>query len=199
MVDLLLLSYSRLFCEMNSCKTPSKLWQIMLSYQSKVGWLVTFSASKCMISNSVFFPWKSFYVKFSSQPKLFLQSRSKFQTSLRHYISPLLLRDSILQGCEKGNFANFAQKICRQSPKMPSVFILEGRQPPWPSWQGALSEWDPRTAWKCSWWKPSPCTADQCHYLMERLKVGKWNLNESKKETWMKLKVCVKMIHSQEP
>ena len=63
---------------------------------------------------------------------------------------------------------------------MPSVFILEGgRPPPWPSWWGALSGWVPRTAWKCSWWKPSPCTADPCRYLTGRLKMGKWNSCES--------------------
>ena len=88
-----------------------------------------------------------------------------------------------IQSCEEKRMETLqilSEKNWRQSPKMPSVFILEGgRPPPWPSWWGALSGWVPRTAWKCSWWKPSPCTADPCRYLTGRLKMGKWNSSES--------------------
>ena len=80
----------------------------MLSYQSKVvqfkvGWV----ASKCMISKSCLFFFifceNHFLLNLHFSLNLFLQSRSKFQTSLRRYIFPLLVRDSI--------FANFARKI----------------------------------------------------------------------------------------
>ena len=63
-------------------------------------------------------------------------------------------------------FSHRSQKKC-------TLFIWEGRRPPWPSWQEAPSGWGPRNAWKCSLWKPSPCTAGQCRYLREQLKYEK--------------------------
>ena len=55
-----------------------------------------------------------------------------------------------------------------------TLFIWEERRPPWPSWWEANSSgWGPRNAWKCSLWKPSPCTAGQCRYLREQLKYEK--------------------------
>ena len=75
----------------------------MLSYQSKVvqfkvGWLVTFS--KCMIFKSCllfFFCENHFLENVHLGLNFFLQSRSKFQTLLRHHISPILVGDSILR------------------------------------------------------------------------------------------------------
>ena len=74
MLDLLLLSYSQLFCEINSSNPSlSTLWQIMLSYQSKV---VQFKVGDLLKMYdfqilSLLLLWKSFFVKCSSRPKLF--------------------------------------------------------------------------------------------------------------------------------
>ena len=32
-----------------------------------------------------------------------------------------------------------------------------------------LSEWGPRTSWRCSWWTPSPCKAARCRCWLEQL------------------------------
>ena len=183
MLDLLLLSYSQLFCEINSSNPSlSTLWQIMLSYQSKV---VQFKVGDLLkmydfqILSPLLLLWKSFFVKCSSRPKLF----SSVALKISDFTPPLYFPNfgggfNLAKRME--TLQILSEKNWRQSPKMPSVFILEGgRPPPWPSWWGALSGWVPRTAWKCSWWKPSPCTADPCRYLTGRLKMGKWNSSES--------------------
>ena len=49
-------------------------------------------------------------------------------------------------------------------------FILAGQHPL--HWE-VLSAWAPRTFWRCSWWRPSPCRAGLCRCWKEQLKKEK--------------------------
>ena len=111
MVDL---SYSELFCEINSLAThqpPQHFDKLCSVINPKLcnskwdGWdiLVMISKSCLFFFFFFFFCENHFLLNFHLSLNIFLQSRSKFQTSLRQYIFPLLVRDSI--------FANFARKI----------------------------------------------------------------------------------------
>ena len=112
-----------------------------------------------------------FFVKICTSAGFLDQPLSKFQTLLRHYICPLVM--GFNRRWEEGNFAKFGKISSAIGVKKCTLFIWEGRRPPWPSWQEAPSGWGPRNAWKCSLWKPSPCTAGQCRYLREQLKYEK--------------------------
>ena len=154
----------------------------MLCYQSKV---VQFKVGGDLLLQNVWFSNPvSFRVKIilcqNLHLSLIFRSVVAFKISDFTIFPPLLSRDSI--GAGRREMLPNVGKILFPSEKSKNaiLFILKGgRQPPWPSWQGALSGWGPRTSWKCSWWKPSPCKADRCRYSRERLKVGKYNFNES--------------------
>ena len=65
-------------------------------------------------------------------------------------------------GCS-GPFTVLGQN---KSSIMQSTILVE----PHPSHLEVLVGWVPRTSWRCSWWRPSPCKVDRCQCLKERLK-----------------------------
>ena len=173
--------FQSFFCEINSSSTLPLCTltnYAQLSIQScatqhgRRGGLLSFQ-NVWFFKSRLFSCENHFMWKFASEQNFLFSRVQNFRLHSATIFPPLLLRDSIKAG-RKGNFAQKNVHKLPSESKNADFFILGGRQPPWPSWQGDLSGWAPQTAWKCSWWKPSPCKAGRCHYLRERLKVEKW-------------------------